>query len=55
MPQNNDRPARLQAGEAWAMCSECGAKLHSFDGYKDIGLSCPYKRDEQGNCTDELK
>ena len=46
---------RLSLGHAWMMCIDCGAKLYDFDGYKDRTKSCPYVRDEQGQCTDELK
>ena len=46
---------RLQAGNAWRMCSECGAKLGEMYGHQDIGTPCPYVRGEKGQCTDELK
>lgn len=33
--------ARLEMGEAWMICYTCGAKLYSFDGDKDLSMSCP--------------
>ena len=45
---------RLDYGHAWMMCNECGAKLYDFDGNKDRDIKCPYKKDSQGKCTDEL-
>lgn len=35
-------PDRRLMGEAWMWCSECGARLHSFDGYEDDAMSCPF-------------
>ena len=54
---NDDKRVRhrLLMGHAFMMCLECGAKLYDFDGYKDAAKACPYKRDERGRCTDELK
>ncbi len=39
---------RLEAGEAYMICNECGGKLYSFDGSRDADRSCPYRRD--GKC-----
>lgn len=44
----DEKPIRLEMGEAWMMCNECGAKLYSFDGYQDGSRSRPYKR--YGKC-----
>ena len=38
-----NREARLEVGEAYLMCNECGSRLWSFDGKKDTDRSCPYK------------
>jgi len=43
-----EKPLRLKMGEAYMMCSECGARLYSFDGYEDTSRHCPYKRN--GKC-----
>ena len=40
---------RLDMGEAWMMCHDCGAKLWSFDGCKDTSRGCPYLT-RQGKC-----
>lgn len=45
---------RLELGEAYMICRECGARLYSFDGSQDRDTQCPYKKDDRGNCTDEL-
>jgi len=41
--------ARLQAGEAYVICNECGARLWSTDADpanpQDIYRACPYKHD----------
>jgi len=34
---------RLETGEAYLMCNDCGARLWSFDGNKDADRNCPYK------------
>lgn len=39
---------RLLMGEAWLWCEDCGAKLFSFDGNKDVSRKCPYQR--SGKC-----
>lgn len=39
---------RLAMGEAWMMCSDCGAKLYSFDGQTDASRKCPYMK--HGKC-----
>lgn len=39
---------RLMNGEAWMMCSDCGAKLYSFDGAQDGSKKCPYM--DGGRC-----
>lgn len=44
--QNTD--IRLELGEAWMMCSDCGGKLFSFDGHQDAERRCPYMR--HGKC-----
>lgn len=44
------RITRLDLGEAWMWCSECGSKLYSFDGIKDQERGCPY-RNNQGECV----
>ena len=46
---------RLELGEAWMMCRECGARLYSFDGHEDLDKSCPYVKGDRGECTDTLK
>lgn len=38
------RSDRLANGNAWMMCSECGAKLYDFDGHRDSSRPCPYLR-----------
>ena len=43
-PYGNDKPMRLQVGEAYMMCNDCGAKLYSFDGDFDASISCPYRK-----------
>lgn len=40
---------RLENGNAWMMCNECGAKLYDFDGDEDRGRPCPYKKN--GRCN----
>lgn len=40
---------RLALGKAWMWCSDCGAKLCSFDGNKDSSRGCPKKRN--GKCA----
>jgi len=40
----DNRPDRLKMGEAFMMCNDCGARLHSFDGYQDKGINCPYEK-----------
>lgn len=35
--------ARLESGEAWMRCVDCGARLYSFDGPEDASRKCPYK------------
>lgn len=32
------RPSRLQLGEAYMMCQDCGCRLYSFDGNEDVQL-----------------
>lgn len=39
----SERSARLESGEAWMICSDCGAKLYSFDGKEDASRKCMYK------------
>lgn len=39
---------RLEFGNAWLICNECGAKLKEFEGHKDLDRSCPFKRN--GHC-----
>jgi hypothetical protein len=46
---------RLAMGEAHMICSECGAKLYSFDGHMDSSRPCPYQKSPKGECTDKLK
>lgn len=36
---------RLDLGEAWAWCKDCNAKLYSFDGNRDVTLSCPTREE----------
>ena len=45
---------RLEAGLAWVLCRDCGAKLGDAEGHRDLAVACPYKRDEEGKCTNEL-
>ncbi len=40
---------RLQLGHAWMFCSDCMARLYSFDGYEDQCRECPTKQ----KCEDE--
>lgn len=40
---------RLSLGEAWMYCSDCNAKLYSFDGVKDTCRKCPHPKE----CEDE--
>ena len=42
---------RLSYGEAWMWCSECMAKLYSFDGNEDQSRKCPHKE----KCEEEAK
>lgn len=42
---------RLDAGEAWMHCRQCGVKLHSFDGTQDDCIDCP----TQNECDVEIK
>lgn len=35
---------RRLVGEAWMHCSDCGAKLYSFDGEEDKGIPCPHPK-----------
>lgn len=44
-------PLRLQMGEAYMMCENCGAKLYSFDGYQDASRKCPFWKN--GQCQSE--
>lgn len=39
---------RLASGEAHMFCGDCGAKLYSFDGYRDSFKKCPYMKN--GKC-----
>lgn len=39
---------RLQMGEAYMFCEDCGAKLYSFDGHQDASRKCPYQK--AGKC-----
>lgn len=39
---------RLEMGNAWMMCSECGGKLYDFDGHEDASRQCPFK--QNGKC-----
>lgn len=41
-PNQTPGEARLETGEAWAICNDCGARLHSFDGNRDRAIRCPY-------------
>lgn len=55
-PEQDSRTIRrLQMGEAYMMCRECGARLYSFDGDVDQSRSCPYEKGPKGECTDKLK
>jgi len=38
-----EKVTRLQLGEAWMFCNDCGAKLYSFDGEEDKDIGCPHK------------
>lgn len=40
---------RLSVGEAHAICKECGSRLYSFHGDKDVGRRCPYINGECNN------
>lgn len=40
--QKSRKEARLQMGEAHAICSQCGSRLYSFHGDEDKGKRCPY-------------
>jgi hypothetical protein len=42
--QDNTRLTRHELGEAWMWCFDCNAKLYSFDGDKDKGITCPTKQ-----------
>lgn len=53
--EEKKRVSRLEMGEAWMFCGDCYARLYSFDGYEDRTTTCPYKKDAQGKCTDQLK
>lgn len=35
---------RLQLGEAFMHCSDCGGKLYSFDGDQDRARPCPHPK-----------
>jgi len=37
----NNKPIRLIMGEAYMYCSDCMAKLYSFDGNEDKSRHCP--------------
>ena len=37
----DERPTRLKLGEAWMWCTDCNAKLYSFDGHRDATTKCP--------------
>ena len=45
----NSIELRLEAGEAYVICGECGARLWSADANpndpKDIIINCPYSHD----------
>ena len=41
--------SRHEIGEAYVVCVECGARLWSEDGDKDIESLCPY-RTSDGSC-----
>ena len=32
-------------GEAWVICKDCGARLYSQDGYRDIAVRCPNREE----------
>ena len=36
---------RLSLGEAWMYCSDCNARLYSFDGYRDTARKCPHLKE----------
>ena len=44
------RQSRLECGEAYMMCNECGARLYSFDGTEDKSRNCPYKQSMYDKC-----
>lgn len=50
----NKKITRLDLGNAWMWCNECGAKLYEFDGDSDRDKPCPYVKDK-GRCTEKLK
>jgi len=52
---DNKKLNRLEVGNAWMWCNECGAKLYEFDGDDDKDKACPYVKDSKGQCTDKLK
>lgn len=47
--------SRLDLGNAWMWCAECGAKLWDFDGYEDQSRRCPYKKNTDGSCSGEVR
>lgn len=42
---------RLANGWAHMICSDCGAKLYDFDGFKDQDVRCPWPGEINGTVT----
>lgn len=55
LPVSSSGLTRLDLGNAWMWCAECGAKLWEFDDYEDQSRRCPYKKNADGSCSGEVR